>query len=254
MAAGCFVWIPIAIWVIALVQWAVQGDIDVLSAFGGILLGIGLGMTALLAREPFMAPLILVAVIGTMIVFPFMRSALNKKALDRIDYEAVERAYELLRERPDNAAAKFKLAKTIYNKGMPGHALKLAEDALQQMPASAFMEEHRIVKSWRRYKMTSNQLAPLNCFHCGHANQAGLVHCERCGQPFLLDHARGAWVGPTMVRKFIAAWVGMIVALVGIPFAASALPPAISIVVIAGLIALAVVMAFAAFKPKGAAA
>jgi len=251
--AGCLIWAPIGIWVLGLVQWAVQGDIDPLSAFAGILIGIGLGMTALLAKDPFMAPLIFAAVVATMIAFPFVRSSLNKKALDRIDVEAVERAYELLKEKPDNAAAKFRLAKTIYNKGMPGHALKLAEDALLHMPESSFVEEHRIVKSWRRYKMTSQQFVALNCLHCGHPNRPGLVLCERCSEPFLLDHARGAWVGPTMARKFIAAWVGLIVALVGIPFAASALPPAASILVIVALLVLAVAMVVVAFKPRGAA-
>lgn len=250
LVAGCAIWVPIAIWVIALVQWAVQGDVDFLSALAGILIGIGLGMTALLSKDPVMAPLILSGVLITMVVFPFARRALNKRALEQIDIDTIERAYEMLREKPGNAPSKFRLAKAIYHKGLPGHALKLAEDALLDMPQSAFLEEHRIVKTWRHYKMSSAQFQPLACLQCGKPNRPGLFLCESCGAPFLLEHARGAWVGPAMARKFVAAWSGIIVALVGIPLAARSLPPAAAIAVIVGLMVLAIVILIFSFRPQ----
>ena len=252
--AGCLIWVPIGIWVLALVQWAVQGDIDVLSAFAGILVGVGLGMTALLAKEPFMAPLIFTAVVITLIAFPFVRGALNRRALAQVDVDAIERAYEILGQKPGNAAAKFKLDKLIYSEGMPGHALSIAEDAIQQMPESVFVEEHRILKSWRHYRMQPGQLQPLSCLQCSHPNAPGLIFCEKCGSKFLLDHARGAWVGPVLARKLVAAWVGIIVGLVGIPFAAATLPPAAALVVIVALMGLSIAVLVLAFRNTGATA
>ncbi len=245
--AGCAIWVPIAIWVVALVQWAVQGDVDVLSALAGIAIGMGLGMTALLAKEPYMAPLILTAVIITMVAFPVVRSSLNKRALDQIDIEGIERAYEMLKQTRNNATAVFKLARTIYNKGLAAHSLALAENAIQQMPEATFPEEHRILKSWRHYRMPPGQGA-LNCLECGILNQPGLIHCQKCGAPFLLDHARGAWIGRGMARKFIAAWIGIMVALVGIPFAAGSLPAGASIPVIVGLMVLAILVIATTFR------
>lgn len=247
LIAGCAIWIPIGIWVLALVQWAIQGDVDVISALAGIAVGIGLGGTALLARDPYMAPLILVAVLVTMAAFPVVRSSLNKRALAQIDVDAIERAYEVLGQRPGNAAAKFKLAKTIYNKGMPTYALALAEDSLQQMPEAMFAEEHRIVKGWRHYRRTTPPES-LSCLECGVVCQPGFTHCQRCGAKFLLDHARGAWVGKGLARKFVAAWVAIIVALVGIPFVAGTFPPGAAIPVIIGLMAMAIVVLVITFR------
>ena len=254
LIAGCAIWVPIGIWVLALVQWAIQGDVDVLSALAGILVGLGLGGTALLAKEPYMAPLILIAVLVTMAAFPVVRSSLNKRALDQIDVDAIERAYEVLGQRPGNGPAIFKLARTIYNKGMAGHAVALAEVAIQQMPESIFPEENKILKTWRHYRASQGPATPLNCLDCGTPNEPGLTHCRRCGAPFLLRHARGAWVGKSLARKFVAAWVMIMVALVGIPFAAGALPPAASIPVIIGLMVLAILVLAATFRTGGEAA
>lgn len=249
LIAGCAIWVPIAIWVLALLQWAVQGDIDFLSALAGIAVGIGLGGTALLAREPYMAPLILVGVLVTMAAFPVVRSSLNKRALAQIDVEAIEKAYELLAQKPGNAATKFKLAKTIYNKGMPAHALALAEDAIQQLPEAMFAEEHRIVKRWRHYRVPPGQ-GTLNCLTCSIVCPPGLTHCQRCGAPFLLDHARGAWIGKGLARRFVAAWIAIMVALVGIPFVAGSFPPGAAIPVIIGFMAMAIVVLVVTFRPS----
>jgi hypothetical protein len=251
MLAGCLIWIPIGIWVLSLVHWAVQGDMDVLSAFAGILVGIGLGMTALIAREPYMAPLILTAVVITMLAFPVVRSALNKRALDQIDMEAIERAYYVLSQNPTNAPAKFKLAKTIYNKGMPIQAIRIAESAIQQMPEAVFPEENRILKTWRGYRVPDGD-GILHCTECGTANPAGEFYCGKCGSRFLLEHARGAWVGRALARKFVAAWTAIIVALVGIPFVGGSLPAGAAIPIIVGMMALAMFILFATFRTHGA--
>ena len=253
MLAGCLVWVPIGIWVLALVHWAVQGDVDVIAAFLGILVGIGLGLTALISREPHMAPLILTAVVITMLAFPVVRSALNKRALDQIDIEAIERAYEILGQSPTNSPAKFRLARTIYNKGFPVQAIQIAEDAIQQMPESSFPEENRILKTWRGYRTPSGDGA-LNCTECGHTNGAGEIYCQKCGSRFLLEHARGAWVGKTLARKFVAAWTVLIVALVGIPYAGSILPSTAALIVIVGLMAFALLVLFLTFRPQRGAA
>lgn len=249
MLAGCVVWVPVAIWVVSLIHWAIQGDVDIVSALVGICVGLALGLTAITAKEPYMPPLILAGTLVTTIAFPMVRSALNKRALAQIDIEAVEKAYDQLRLQPGNAAAKFKLAKTIYNKGMPAHALAIAEDAIQSMPEAIFPEENKIIKTWRHYRIPSNQHGPLACMECGVYNQPGMTHCQRCRAPFLLDHARGAWVGRSLARKFVAAWVAIMVALVGIPYAAGSLPSAVSIPVIVGLMGLAIFVIAFTFRP-----
>lgn len=248
LLAGCLIWVPIGIWVLALLQWAIVGDIDFLSALAGIIVGLGLGGTALLAREPYMAPLILCAVLVTMFAFPVVRSTLNKRELDQIDIDQIEKAYQVLNEKPGNASAKFKLARCIYNKGLAGHALVIAEDAVQQMPEAFFPEEIRILKGWKHYRTDPSLMKPLDCLECGHPNRPGFTHCEKCGSWFLLHHSQGKWMGRGLARKFVAAWVCLMVAMVGIPFVAGSLPPGASIPVILGLMVLAVLTVFFTFR------
>lgn len=247
LLASGVVWILLSFWILGLFQWAVQGDIDFLSALAGICVGIGLGIAAMLAREPYIPPLILIAVTLTMCAFPIVRSSLHKRALAQIDVDAIERAYETLAYKPGNAPVKFKLAKTIYHKGLPAHALALAEEAIQQMPEALFPEEHRILKGWRHYRTPPGQGA-ISCLDCGSLCQPGYTHCLHCGAPFLLDHARGAWIGKGLARKFVLAWIAIMVALVGIPLVAGTLPAAAAIAVIIGLMAMAILVLATTFR------
>ncbi len=248
LASGA-VWVLLSFWILGLFQWAIQGDIDFLSALAGICVAIGLGIAAMLARDAYMAPLILLGVVITMCAFPLVRSSLNKRALGQIDVDTIERAYEVLAQKPGNAPIKFKLAKTIYHKGMPAHALALAEEAILQMPEAMFPEEHRILKGWRHYQKASGQTA-LGCLDCGAPCQPGYTHCLQCGAPFLLDHARGAWVGKGLARKFVSAWIAIMVAVVGIPFVAGTLSAGAAIPVIIGLMAMAIVVLAMTFRPS----
>ena len=249
--AGCAIWIPVGIWVVSLLSWAVQADIDFLTAFAGILVTIGVGMTAMISRDPLMAPLTLGGMVATLIVAPIARGSFNRRALDKIDLESIRRAYEALERSKSNAPAKFKLARTIYNKGLAAHALAIAEDAINGMPESTYYEEHRILKTWRYYRIPPGQDKSLNCLECGESNEPGLTHCQNCGARFLLDHARGAWLGKGLAKKFIAAWIAIVVALVGIPFALQSLPSAVAAGVIVSLMLLAGFVLFMTFRPGG---
>ncbi len=251
--AGCAIWIPVGIWIVSLIHWMVQADVDALTGFTGILVAAGLGMTGMISRNPIIAPATFFGMVGTLIAFPIARGAFQRRQLDKIDIEAIERAYELLDRQPGNAAAKFKLAKTVYNKGMVAYALTLAEDAIQSMPESVFFEEHRILNSWRNYRIPAGQRTVLDCLKCGKPNQPGFTHCQRCGAPFLLDHARGSWIGTTLAKKFVAAWIGIMVALIGIPLASTSLNPSLAIFVIVALMLAAGGVVFAAFRSGGSA-
>jgi hypothetical protein len=250
LIASFLVWVPIAIWIYACIGWMIQTDVDVISGLAGVTLAIGIGLVAMIARDPRVPPLILIAEVVTLAAFPIVRAVLNRHALNAVDAEAIERAYEALSERPGNPGLTFRLAKAVYNRGLVAHAIALAETALQQMPRNLFEEEHGILRGWKRTKQAAEPPRPLPCLDCSTPNEPGLIHCKRCGSPFLLDYARGKWVGRSLARKLVAAWAALMVAIVGIPWASMSLPPAIALVATALLIAVAVGLLVIAFRPK----
>jgi hypothetical protein len=246
---GCLVWIPVAIWILGLIQWMVMDEIDVLSGLLGIAAALMLAMAPLLGVPREYTPLLFMAAVGTIVMFPFVRAGMNRRELASIDIEAMARAYEALAERPNNVAAMFKLARLAYAKGMPAHAIAIAENAVANMPKQHFMEEHRMVAQWKKAMPPGAVARSLACVDCGVPVAPGPVHCPRCGAPFLLDHVGGRIVGRGMGRKLLAAWVAMIALLLGIPMAA-ALPPAAAVAAILTMLVAAVLVLFLAFRPE----
>ena len=74
---GFIVWLPVAVWVMGLIHWMIQGDIDVISGLLGSVVAVTLGIFTMRPPVPFMAPLFLFAVLAILAVFPFVRNTLE---------------------------------------------------------------------------------------------------------------------------------------------------------------------------------
>lgn len=215
--AGWAAWVPLSILILTLVRWMIAGDIDVLIGMAGIAVGLLLGFIALAPTDPAYSFIILFVLSGTVALFPLVRAGFNKKALRSIDVEALERAYSALSLRPDNVAAKFKIARLAYEMGFPGHALRIAESCLQSAPQRFFQEEHQIVNRWRYVRLPATAFAPLPCVECGQSNPPGNLHCASCGAPFLLLRAKGKVLPGNLGKRLMIAWIAMMGALAGCP-------------------------------------
>ncbi len=218
--SGCLVWIPVCIWIVSLVHWMIQGDVDFVWGIVGVFVALLLGITTMLPPRPEMSPFLLAGVLITTVLFPVFRTSLTRRALEAVDIDAIEDAYEMLRLKPENHVVRFKFAKLLYKRGMRGSAMAFAEQALANLPASAFFEEHRMFESWKR----SLQLGAvpdkwLVCLECGERNDLGTFVCTKCHSEFLIDHIRGRWVGRNLARKLLSAWAALMLALIGIPLA-----------------------------------
>ena len=224
-ALGCLVWIPLTIWILSVVGWTVQGDIDLGTGLVGTVLAFVLGMFTMVPPRPEMAPVLFGASVATVVFFPVFRAVLNRHGMHQFEMEQIENAYELLKYRPDNAMNRFKLAKLLYAKGIRGHALTIGEEALKGMPRQVFEEEHRLLLRWKRSPTPPDLLRALRCMECGHMNQPGEVFCTQCQNAFLLDYAKGRWVGKTAGRRLMAGWAAMMVAIIGITLAGALHPP-----------------------------
>lgn len=249
LAMACFTWIAIAIWVVGLIGWMVQGDIDGLFGLAGITVGLMLGYFSIQPPVEILRPFTAIAAVLTIFVFPMLRRALNERALLSIDVEAMENAYEMLRMKPDNTMMKFKLGRLLYERGHVETGLAIAGDALKAMPERLFVEEFRMFGRWRRNNPHARPDYRTPCIECGHANPPVAIFCERCNHAYLLDIVRGRWVGKQFAKKLIAGWVASILALAGIPLA-SALPPIAAISVIVGIMIAAIALLWLAFRDR----
>lgn len=247
--AGCITWIFVVVWIMAMLHWTIQGDIDPPYGILGIVIGLGLGILSISppAGKDFLTPVAMFAVVGSVALFVPLRTLLNRNELVSIDVDAIERAYEQLEERPNNVGARFKIAKLAYRRGLQGHAIKVAEDALKGMPQDFFTEEHKLVEMWKRQSTDDVSFKPIPCVECSTNNPAGELYCKGCGAKFLLDQAKGKWIGRALARKLIAGWVALLGVFVGIPLTASTLPPGAALVAILGLALLVLTTLYSAF-------
>lgn len=250
LGIACMAWTAVAVWVVSLVGWMIQGEVDALFGLAGIGVGVALGYFSFNPPTESLRVFMALSIVVTAIAYPFVRAALTKRALVAIDVEAMEDAYELLRLKPDNHSLKLKIARILYERGQVQPALAIGIEASKHLSENLFAEEHRMVGRWRRQNPAVKGDRPILCSNCGHPNASGTVFCESCQAPYLLDLARGAWVGREFARKLIAAWVAGILALAGIPLASS-LPPAAAIIVIVAIMAGAIFLLWTAFRVVG---
>jgi hypothetical protein len=245
--AGWAAWVPLCIWIVALVHWMIGGEIELLFGFAGIVAGFLLGFVAIVPPSPAISFVALGVISGTVVGFPVVRSVVNRKQLRAIDLETLERAYGSLSLRPDNIAAKFKIARLVWDMGYPGHALRIAEQCLVHAPQAFFNEEIKLVARWQRVPLNANAFDPLNCIECGQSNPAGNVRCAACGAPFLLHRAQGKILPGSLGRRLLVAWIVMVGALAGSGLFLHIEGP-LRVFGVVGLLTLALVVLIIAFR------
>jgi hypothetical protein len=250
--AGCLIWIPIAAIVVALVHWMVAADIDVFSGIVGIGLAIFLGLVALNPPTPWAPAAAFAVAVSSVVLYHPLSWLANRHELNSVDAEIVERIYESLRERPNNAPSLLRLARILYEKGYAGHAIALADTALRNLPRGLFPDEHRMVQHWKRAAVNEAYFRPIACIECGYLNPPGEVYCGRCRSPFFQSVIRGRWVGRNLARRALAIWAATICLALAIPMAASRLNPVAVSVVVPLLVLCAFAMLGIAFLRKEA--
>lgn len=244
--SSCLVWIPVGIMVLTLIQAMVMGEIELWAGGLGLLAALGLGIVGMKPPHPSMSPLILLAATATLIMVPILRTAWNKREVTQLIIENVESAYESLLQKPDNVGARLKLAKSLYEQGMVGHAVAIGEAAMQGLDLKLFADDHRMVRLWRQHPKMAPP-SPLRCMRCSHVCSVELVLCPNCGHPFLLEYARG-WIRGSVFAKIAAAWIGAILVLIGVPAAATSLPPILAFILIPVLVGAAIVLLWRTFQ------
>lgn len=246
--AACTVWIPLAGWMVVLIGWMIAGDIETPTGLAGIVLGGLLGLLTVNPPIPGTGPLFFCMILATMLIYPVLRLAIQKREMVSIDIEQIESAYEALSQKPDNVGAKIKLSKGLFDRGMPGPAIAIMEGALLGMPRNLVSDELRTLSSWKLQASDPNHFRPLTCLSCSAVNQPSDIFCKRCRGAYLLERAKGAWMGSTLIKKVIGVWIVVVLLVGAIPATAAGLPMAAAVPLIVVEVAFGVWLCIRAFS------
>ncbi|MFN8221311.1 MAG: hypothetical protein U0S12_14410 [Fimbriimonadales bacterium] len=244
LLAGCMVWVPVGIMVLMLIQAMVMGEVEVAAGFVGLFAALGLGVLGMKPPHPSLSPLIFAVATGTLFMLPVLRAAWNKNELAKIRLEAIESSYEALLQKPNNVGAQLKLAKALFEQGMAPQAVAIGDHALTGLDPRMYADDYRMVRLWKQHVLGSPR--NLECLRCHGFCPPNSVLCPHCGHPFLLDYARG-WLRSTGFAKMAAGWIGAVLLLVGVPAAASSLPPALALAAVPVMVAAAAFVLYRAF-------
>ncbi|MEZ5162191.1 MAG: tetratricopeptide repeat protein [Fimbriimonadaceae bacterium] len=206
---------------IGLIQWMIMQEIDTLSGIAGVGLLLWAGFLAVNPPNPMIGyATIAVVFIGVMFAAPYLRRT-KQRAMDALDMEQLERVYDKLRFQPENHAMRFKCAELLMRRGLHAEAIALADKALQNLPKSAYSDEHKVVQKW---KMTCgvNWQKAVRCPYCGVENEPGELVCWSCRHEYLITLARRGWVPMEVGRRVVTSLIlvlGMGITVWAIPYA-----------------------------------
>lgn len=252
-ALGCLVWIPVAVWTVSMIGWMVSGDIEVVFGVPALLVIFAMGFLTTRPPDPLVSPFLFTGVLGTVIMYPVVRRSLEGRAHRRIDLELLAGAYETLAMKPDNIGPRIRMAEIVAARGMYATAVKLLEPCVPSMAGAVFAAELKSYAMWRTMAWDANAYDPVACPACGVRNQPGELYCVRCRGPFVLDRARVTWLGPSVSRRLLSAWLVGTLVVVGIPAVSkSGWPPVVVVGLVLFMMAAGLYVLIKAFGERGA--
>lgn len=225
------VMIPVAVWILAVVHWMIDAVIEPILGLVAIVVALALAALVIWGPIPALQGPIIIAILTTIAVAPFANSQLAKFDFQEVVEDEFARAHAAYITNPDNAAARFEIARMLFEYGLKGHAISIAEQAANSIPnekdpvsnqslRDLFGNEIRRLQSWKRDTTSPKEFEPLSCPRCKCKNPLTAIACIKCGGPYLLDLARQKTVLSKLIAKLVVAWIVVAIVLTIVPLVA----------------------------------
>lgn len=248
-----------AVWI---VRKMIEKELDALPGWTAIGALVMMFAVSLWSKNIVVSGMFILAIVTMAVVFPFAESQMSRLIGRELNADRIERAHEALAARPDNVAAWFELARTLWDHGFQGHAIAIAEGALNGLSSSAdpvknqsmrdiFRSEEFALKQWKvQVRPELNQ--PLACPLCHTMNEPGKPECKKCGQAYLLEIVRRGDLRGRFVSRLVMTFALVAGVIVFGAFGGVALEGSARIFALLAALALVGVVLWLSFRaPKG---
>jgi hypothetical protein len=182
---------PAALWVVTIVGWLIGEEIGTFEGTFAIGLVFGLALLAIRSSDPMISLAACVSLVISGGVFPFIRTALNRREHLMIDIGQMKSAYRQLDAKATNVGAKVQLAKMCYRRGLHSSAMALMEEAVSAAP-DLLEDEKRMLRTWESEHGPTAKERDVRCPKCMAMNRSSVRYCKRCGTALLISLAGGA--------------------------------------------------------------
>ncbi len=201
-------------------------EIDVISgilALGGV---VGMFVMAVSAQSDGVSLGIFLCMVVLAALYPYAVTQLSRAEFHMIDVEGLERCFATIAERPQTIPSYFELAQRLYDLGLSGHAIAIAERTVNSLSTDMdpsrnasmrdiFRKEESRLKQWKRETPRPREFEPIRCPNCGNVNPVGEIRCAKCGSPYLLLHFRGTNMRQRTMSRLILAYGVITVSICG---------------------------------------
>ncbi len=215
--AGCVSVIPVAIWVISMINWMIMGEVDGIFGTLAITVAIILGFFTIVPPRPDLGPLFLVGIVAMICMWPVLKASADLRLNHIAKLDELDRAYERLGLGRRDPGAIFKLAAACYSLKMRGPAIVMAEEVLPKLDVKYFADQHSMYREWKTVPPVPGMFSPTKCPACRLANGPGIPFCPHCGEPQYLTIAEKGWKPNSFTFKILGAWVAGTSVLIVIP-------------------------------------
>ncbi|HXH61412.1 MAG TPA: hypothetical protein VNI20_08640 [Fimbriimonadaceae bacterium] len=187
--------------IITIIKWMLNNEIEVAVGLTSIAIMLVVAFLTIMSKSAFMAGTVLTVMITLMAFFPYAMDQLAQAELQGSDIDKLDRIHREIIARPGNVSTYFALAEVVYDLGLEGHAIVIAENTLNRLSTEidpiknqsmrdVFSREDSRTRQWRRMVKDDSVFRPVACPRCGQRNEPGSIACSKCQGPFLLDLAR----------------------------------------------------------------
>jgi len=203
--------------IITLISWMMDNLLDVGPGLGGIAIVLLVLLVTILSKNHFVAGAVIVVLINLMVFLPYAIEQSAKAEMQGTDIDKLDRVHKEISERPENIASYFAISELVYDLGLPGHAVAIAEKTLARLSTETdpiknqsirdvFKAEESRAREWRRHIKDQKEFRAVACPRCGYRNEPGNIACGKCQGPFLLDLARGIDPRQKIRSRLVLGW------------------------------------------------
>lgn len=197
---------PVVLWVMTLVSWMIQDELNPLEGALAIGMIVGLCFMGIASRIEWVAYGLLVGMIGGGVMLPLIRRRLHESAHAKIDVETIAQCYRSLDSNYRNIGAKVQLSRMCYRRKLYGPAMALMAEVISEA-GEAIDSEKWTLSIWEKDHGRDLANHRIRCPKCLSWNAPSIRYCGHCGAAVLLLMSQGQLGRWVVLRGALWLWV-----------------------------------------------